>query len=145
MPLNSGRQRQLVLDAVEAGPDHRRVGQVGVHVAAREAILDVERRPAPDQPEAGRPVVATPDDVDRRPRQRRVALVRVDERGDEDRQLARQLHHPGHELLADLGQPVRPRRLAVGGVHQRHRPGLRPTGSCGGARTSPSSGGRAWP
>ena len=78
-------------------PIDRRVGQVGVHVAAREAVLDVERRAVADEPEAGRPVVAAPDDVDRRPRQRGVALVRVDVRGDEDRQLARQRHHPGHE------------------------------------------------
>ena len=37
----------------------------------------------PDEPEARRAVVAAPDDVDRRPRQRRVPLVAVDERRDE--------------------------------------------------------------
>ena len=100
-----------MLDAVQARADHRRVRQVGVHVAAGEAVLDVEAVAVADDPEAGRPVVAAPDDVDRRPRQRGVALVRVDVRGDEDRQLARQRHHPGHELaelLSDMpyGRPA---------------------------------------
>src|SRR5437868_6756649 len=48
---------QAVLDAVQAGADHRRVGQVGIHVNAREAVLDMEAVAAPDELEAGGPVV----------------------------------------------------------------------------------------
>ena len=62
--------------------------------------------PWPTRRKPGRPVVAAPDHVDRRPRQRGVALVAVDERGDERGQLARQLHHPGHELAELAADPV---------------------------------------
>jgi len=34
-----------------------RVGQVGIHVGRREAVLDVERRSVSNAPEAGRSVV----------------------------------------------------------------------------------------
>src|SRR5215213_6324694 len=42
---------ELVLDPVQPRADHRGVRQVGVHVAARAAVLDVQRIPAPDEAE----------------------------------------------------------------------------------------------
>ena len=64
-----------VFGDVQPGAHHRRIGQIGVHVAAGKAVLHVQPRATPNEPEPGRPVVPTPDDVDRRPRQRRIALV----------------------------------------------------------------------
>ena len=75
---------------------------------------------AADDPEAGRPVVAAPDDVDRRPGGDREALVGVDVRGEEDRQLAGELHHPAHEPAHRRRHPVGRLRLRV--VHERGRP-----------------------
>src|SRR5262245_18175106 len=97
---------QPMLDAVQACADHRRVGEVGVHVTAREAVLDVEPVAVAHEPKARRPVVTAPDDIDRGPRQRGVALVGVDERRDEHGELAGQRHHPGDELAELLRHAV---------------------------------------
>src|SRR5687768_1096823 len=43
--LELGLQLELVLDAVQPRSDHRRIREVGVHVAAGEAVLDVEGVP----------------------------------------------------------------------------------------------------
>src|ERR1035437_760090 len=104
--LELGFEGQLLLDPVQAVPDRRGVGQVGIHVATGEAILDVQVAAMAHDPEPRCPIVTTPHDVDRRPRQRGVALVRVDVGGNEDRQLPRQLHHPGDEVAERLGHPV---------------------------------------
>ena len=113
--LELRRELNPVLHAVEAGTDGGGIGQVRVHVTARKPVLHVERRPVPDHPEAGCPVVPSPDHVDRRPGQRGVALVAVDERGDERRQFPGELHHSCHELAELTADPVRqPVGLVVG-------------------------------
>ncbi len=60
----------------------------GLHVGAGDAALDAEARAVADDPEPARAVVATPGDRGRRPRLGLVALVRVDGRREQPRELA---------------------------------------------------------
>ena len=72
----------LVLDPVEPRGEHRREGEVGVRVGARDAALDPRRLAVADDAEAAGAVVAAPRDRGRRPALGRVALVGVDRRRD---------------------------------------------------------------
>src|SRR5215211_1723210 len=85
-----GRGRlELLLDPVEPRRDQGGKGEVRVDVAAGDARLDPRRRPVSDDPEAARAVVVTPGESRRRPRARGIALVGVDVRREEDRELTR--------------------------------------------------------
>src|SRR5207245_2882458 len=94
---------ELVLDPVEARRQQRREREVRVRVRARDPRLGPQRGAAADDAEAARAVVVAPCEGRRRPAPRRVALVRVDRRGEEDRKLARARDLAGEEALEDVG------------------------------------------
>src|SRR6188472_3971002 len=95
--LERGREPELVLDPVEARRDHRCEREIRVDVAARDPRLDAEPLPVSDDAKAARSVVVPPGERRRRPASRRVALVRVDRRREEDRELLRAGDLPGEE------------------------------------------------
>ena len=64
--LEDRLERQLVLDPVQAGGDHRAQRQVGVDVGARQPVLDPQRLAVADDPQRAGPVVAAPGDRRRR-------------------------------------------------------------------------------
>src|SRR5437764_2351682 len=103
VPLQRRGQLEALLDTVEAGRDQGRKGQVWSDVAARNPRLDAGGGPVADDPKAARPVVVAPRQRGRRPRPCRVPLVRVDRRGEEERELARARDPTGEELLEELG------------------------------------------
>src|SRR5205807_8749835 len=101
------RRRQLepLLDAVEPRRDQRRERQVRVDVTARNPGLDPRRGPVADDAETAGAVVVAPGQRRRRPRSGRVALVRVDRRREEERELTRAGDPAGEKLLEDMRLP----------------------------------------
>src|SRR5438105_8492897 len=87
--LERRRQLEPLLDAVEPRRDQRRERQVRVDVTARNPGLDPRRGPVADDAETAGAVVVAPGQRRRRPRSGRVALVRVDRRREEERELTR--------------------------------------------------------
>src|SRR5437763_5450108 len=87
--LERRRQLESLLEAVQACGDHRREREVRVDVASGDPRLDALRAAVPDDAKAARAVVVTPRERGRRPRTGRVALVRVDVRREEERELPR--------------------------------------------------------
>src|SRR5262249_22920409 len=85
LQLRAGVRR--LLDPVETGREQRRVAEVRVHVGSGDPALDPARLTVADDPEPARPVVATPAHGRGRPALGCVALVRVDARRDEEREL----------------------------------------------------------
>src|ERR687891_648882 len=96
-------QLELVLDPVEAGCEQGREAQVRVDVAAGDARLRAEPLPVADDAEAAGPVVVPPGERRRRPASGREALVRVDRRRGENRQLLEARDLPREVLLEDVG------------------------------------------
>src|SRR3954454_7483754 len=80
-------QRQLLLDAVQAGGDGGGQGQVGVHVAAGHPVLHPQRRAVPDHPQRAGAVVEPPCHRGGREAAQREPLVRVDVRRHEQGEL----------------------------------------------------------
>src|SRR5687768_139760 len=76
-------------DAVKSRGEYRRVGEIRIRVPPGKTVFDAQRRATPDNAESAGPIVPRPDDIHRRPRCHRVALVRIDVAGNEDRELAR--------------------------------------------------------
>ena len=99
--LVGGLERELGVDAVQAGGDHRREGEVGVDVRAGHAVLDAQRRPVADHAHRARAVVDAPRDRCRGERADRVALVGVDVGREEQRQLAQRGELAGDERAKD--------------------------------------------
>src|SRR5262245_38046586 len=94
---------EALLDAVQARGEQRGEREVRVRVGAGDASLRAQRVAVPDDAEAARAVVVAPRECRRRPAPGGVALVRVDRRREEDRELARARDLPGDELLEDVG------------------------------------------
>src|SRR5258708_1162596 len=84
-----GRHLELLLDAVQARRQQGRECQIWVDVSAGDAGLCAQVLAVADDPEPARSVVVAPRERRRRPRPCRIALVRVDVRSQEDRQLRR--------------------------------------------------------
>src|SRR5689334_16166504 len=103
------RRLQLARDAMQAGRDRRREGEVRIGVGARDAVLDAKRCALTTQAKATRPVVPARHDARRRERAGLVALVRVHARRVEIRELARHRHLAGEPLAEER----RPRVAAV--------------------------------
>ena len=114
--LERRRQLELVLDPVEAGRDQRREREVRVDVAARDPRLDPQRRPWPTMRKPHVRLSCPQASVVGAQRAGRVALVRVDRRREEDRQLARARDLAGEVLLEDVAsrRRTRSRRRARG-------------------------------
>ena len=87
VPLEAGRQLELVLDSVQARRDHGREREVRVRVAAGDSRLGPARRPVADDPEPTGAVVVPPRERRRRPGAGCEPLVRVDRRREEHREL----------------------------------------------------------
>src|SRR5581483_4253463 len=87
VPLERGTELELLLDPVETRTEKRGEREVRVRIGAGDARLGAKRRPVSDDAEAGRPVVVGPRERRRRPRPGGEALVRVDRRREEDREL----------------------------------------------------------
>src|SRR4029453_7383129 len=85
--LEGRRKLELVLDPMETGGEDGRGGEVGIDVSARDPRLGAEPVAVADDAKAARAVVVSPRERRRRPASGRVALVRVDGRGEEDGQL----------------------------------------------------------
>src|SRR5919198_3540893 len=103
--LEHRRRLAPVLDSLQAGGDHRRERQVRIRVRTRNPRLDPEAIAVADDPEPAGAVVVAPGERRRRPALRGVALVRVDVRGDEDRELAHVRGEPGEVPAEDLARP----------------------------------------
>src|SRR5262249_2846713 len=99
--LERRRERELVLDAVQAGGDQRGEGEGGGGVAAGDGRFRAQRARVADDAEAAGAVVVAPGERGRRPAAGREALVRVDRRRDEDRQVAEQRDLPGEVVVED--------------------------------------------
>src|SRR5438046_1782578 len=89
VPLERRRQLELLLDPVQPRRKQRGEREVRVDIAAGDARLDPLGRAVANDPEAARAVVAAPGERRRRPASGRVALVRVDVRREEERELLR--------------------------------------------------------
>src|SRR5436190_3202461 len=89
VPFERRRQLEPLIEPVQAGGDHRGERKVWVHVPAGNPGLDALPVAVTDDTEATRAVVMTPGECRRRPRAGAVALVRVDVRREEERELAR--------------------------------------------------------
>src|SRR5215210_2283828 len=100
--LESRRQRRVVLDPVQAGRQQRREREVGIDVAAGNPRLRSQRSAVPDDAKAAGAVVVAPGERRGRPAPRRVPLVRVDRRRDEDRELAQAGDLTGEVVLEHL-------------------------------------------
>src|SRR6266540_6707333 len=100
------RQLELPLDPVQACGDHRRESEIGIHVTAWDARLDALRSVVAHDPKAARSVVDPPRERRRRPAPGRVALVRVDIRCEEERQLVGAGDLPCEESVEDLVVPA---------------------------------------
>src|SRR5438874_985159 len=85
--LEGGPELQLVLDPVQAAGEQRGEGEIRVRVGAGDPRFRPHRGAVADEPEAARAVVVAPGERGRRPAPRREALVRVDRRRDEDREV----------------------------------------------------------
>src|SRR4051794_17444223 len=92
-------ERQLLVDAVQPGGDHRCHCEVGVDVTAGDTVLEAKARPVTDHPQRARAVVQTPLDGGRRKRPGLKPLVGVDVRREEVGQLAQAMKLPGEEVL----------------------------------------------
>src|SRR5215211_6627391 len=103
-----------VLDPVEPGGEQRRVAEVRIDVGARDPALDPPRLAVADDAEPAGAVVAPPGDGGRRPALGRVALVGVDGRRDEQRQLADPRPLPAEVVAEGVGLLVT--------LHERARP-----------------------
>ena len=82
--------------------DHRGEREVRVDVAAGHAVLDAQARAVADDAQRARAVVLSPGDRGRRERALRVALVGVDVRREEQRQLAQAGELAGDEAVEQL-------------------------------------------
>src|SRR3954452_5304560 len=102
VPLERRRQLERILDAVEAGCQDGREGKVGIDVAARDSRLRPQALAVADDAEAAGAVVVPPREGRRRPASRGVALVGVDRRREEDRELLEARDLAGQELLEHL-------------------------------------------
>src|SRR6185312_12248537 len=102
------REAQLVLDPVDAGGDHRREREVRVDVAAGNPRLDPKPLSMPDDAKAAGAVVVAPGERRRRPAAGRIALVRVDRRREEDRELLRARDLTGEEAAEHGRRGVAP-------------------------------------
>src|SRR5581483_2382988 len=89
-------------DPVEPGSDQRREAEIRVDVAAGNAGLDPPRGALADDAEAARAVVHPPRERRGRPGAGGVALVGVDVRGEEERELPRTRDPPGEEAVEEL-------------------------------------------
>src|SRR6187397_1585522 len=107
--LERRRRLELLLDAVQPGRDHRREGEVRIHVTSGNAGLHASRRAVADDAEAAGAVVVAPCEGRRRPAAGRIALVRVDGRSKEDRELLR---------AGDLAGEPPPEHRVVFGEHR---------------------------
>ena len=108
--LQRRTQLAAAVQAVQAGREHRREGEVGVAARVREAQLQAgaedlarggvagDRRRDADQ---GAAAVAAPASGDRRLVAGHEALVRVDDRGDERAHARRVVELAGQERLGD--------------------------------------------
>src|SRR5579862_490332 len=100
--LERRRQLEGLLDAVQPGGDQRREREIRVDVAAGYPRLDTLAAAAADDAEAARAVVPTPRERGRRPAPGRIALVRVDVRREEERELLRARDPPREERAEHL-------------------------------------------
>src|SRR3954451_12978375 len=107
-------ERELLIDAVQPGRDHRRHCEVGVDVAAGDAVLEAEAGPLTDHAQRAGAVVQTPLDGGRREGPRLITLVGVDVRREEVAQLTQSAELPGEEVLEN-------RRHATGAITGEHR------------------------
>src|SRR5712691_6401159 len=92
---------ELLVDPVESGGDRSREREVGISVGARNAILHPETRALAAEAEAAGAVVPARRDARGREGARLVALVGVDGRRVEVRELARHGHLPRQPLLEE--------------------------------------------
>jgi hypothetical protein len=106
------RRLELVLDPMEPCGDHGGEREIRIDVSARDPRLDAARRTVTDEPEPARPVVVAPGERRRCPAPGGVALVRIDRRREEDRELGEAGDHPREEAVEELGV-VGERRRAV--------------------------------
>src|SRR5919198_1334185 len=106
VPLEHRRRLDASVETVQAGRDHRREGEVRIGVCARDARLDPQAVPVPDDAEAARSVVPAPRERRRRPALGRVALVGVDVRSDEDRELPHGRDQAAEVAVEDGARPV---------------------------------------
>src|SRR5262245_11916110 len=107
IPLVERGGTEALRDAVEAGGDRRREGEIRVRVRAGNAILDAEARTFPAKPEAAGAIVPAAGDARRREAPRLIALVRIDGRRVEVRELAGHRHLAAEPLLEERRAPAR--------------------------------------
>src|SRR4029079_17604025 len=91
-------ERELLVDAAQAGSDDGCEGQVGVAVGARHPVLEAQAVAVPDYAECAGAVVGAPDQRGWCERAPREALVRVDVGREEVRQLLRVGQLSGDEM-----------------------------------------------
>ena len=92
---------ELVLDAVEPAGQHRGQREVGVHVAAGQAVLHPGALAVADQADRAGAVVLAPRDRGRRERAGREALVGVDVRRVQQREVVHRGEDAGDELVVE--------------------------------------------
>src|SRR5947208_11923553 len=102
VPFERRRQLEPLVEPMQARGDHRGERKVRIHVTAGKPSLDALPVAVTDDAEAARAVVMTPGECRRRPRAGAVALVRVDVRGEEERELARARDLAGEETSEGL-------------------------------------------
>jgi len=95
------RQLERGVDSVKPGGDDRRERHVGVEVGAADAVLKAKRGALSDHTQRAGAVVTTPSDRGRRERPGGVALVGVDVRGEQQRELAQRCELAGEEGVED--------------------------------------------
>src|SRR5690348_2766320 len=91
------------LDAVKPGGEQGRVAEIRVYVGARYPALGAPRLPVADDTKARRAVVAGPGDRGRGPALGRIALVGVDRRREEQRELPDPSSHAAEIVSKHLG------------------------------------------
>src|SRR5690348_2157944 len=94
---------ELLLDPMEAGGQERGEREVRVRVGTGDPRFGPARRAVPDDAEAARAVVVAPRERGGSPAARREALVRVDDRRDEDRKVAQARNLTGEVVAEELG------------------------------------------
>src|SRR5260370_29737221 len=112
VPHEGGAELELLLDAVETRGEQRREREVRIRVGTGNPRLRAQRLAVPDDAEAARAVVVAPGERRRRPAAGREALVGVDRRREEDRELGRERALARERVLEDVRLPGE-RRLAV--------------------------------
>src|SRR5207302_10936482 len=118
-------ERELVVDAVQSGGDQPGNGEVRVDVATRHTMLEPQRGAVADDPQRTRAVVESPGQRGRSERLGLIALVRVDVRSGEKRQLAltgqltreEVLHHGGETVGTITGKHGRVALVPKAEVH----------------------------